>query len=128
MRNASPLLLLLSLTLLASCNDPSYADPGDGLARLGHFCQSDDDCDGGRCEEVMCVVDCDGPDFDRASCPQGALCHQGACHLICDAVEQCPLETDPGPPATGGYRCSGPNDDFSGRVFTCYLNPEDPGG
>ena len=131
MSRLSALLASLALILLASqaCGDEGYTPPaGDGVEKLGHFCQGDQDCDGGRCEGVMCVLDCNGPDFDRGSCPEGALCHDGRCHLTCDSFEECPLDTDPGPPTTGGYRCSGPNDDFSEGTFTCFLNPEDPGG
>jgi len=80
------------------------------------------------CLEVMCVIPCDGPNWDLESCPDGALCHQGYCYLICDDYTDCPLESEPPGDITGGYMCGGPNDDYSGDYYTCYLHPEDPGG
>jgi hypothetical protein len=100
----------------------------DAAAKLAHYCESNEDCDGGVCLEVMCVIPCDGPDWDLASCPEGALCHQGYCYLICDDYVECPLDSEPPGSTTGGYMCGGPNSDYSGDYYTCYLHPEDPGG
>jgi hypothetical protein len=97
-------------------------------ALLAHYCADDADCCGGVCPEVMCLIPCDGPDWDLASCPPGALCHQGYCHLICDDYTDCPLDSIPDDATTGGYMCGGPNGDYSGDYYTCYLHPEDPGG
>ena len=111
-------------------------EPEDPAAKLAHYCASDDDCDGGTCVEVMCMMECDGEDWDFASCPDGALCHEGYCHLICEDDDHtygdpgytCPQESIPDDVVTGGYRCGGPNSDYTQHIYTCYLNPTDPGG
>ncbi len=107
---------------------------GDGSSRLAWYCASTEDCDGGVCVEVMCMMPCSGPDFDAASCPDGAVCHRGMCHLVCETDDMpyepgaCPEESVPAGSGTGGYRCGGPNSDYSQHIYTCYLNPTDPGG
>jgi len=124
---------LLFALLLAACGTPDGTDDssdisesGDGLDRVGFYCATDDDCDGGYCEGVMCTAACDGEDFEQAACGEGNICHEGTCHMTCDDYEDCPLES--APDWTGGYMCGGPNSDYSTGIYTCFLHEEDPGG
>jgi hypothetical protein len=118
------------LWLMVTACDKGSGEGGDtapvGETPVGEYCTSDADCGPGRCEEVMCTQDCDGADFSSEGCPADSICHQGSCFLVCDTVDDCPLDT--APDTTGGYMCGGPNGDYSEGTYTCYLHPEDPGG
>ena len=130
------LAAVVATAALTGCGGTSPgSDAGpDGSVRsgadlLGRYCGDDGDCGaGGVCPEVMCLMPCEGEDWDLDSCPSGALCHQGLCHLICEDHEDCPADSVPPGTTTGGYMCGGPNGDYSGDHSTCYLHPEDPGG
>lgn len=81
------------LTLGLGCGPRDPADiPAEELVQSG--CETDDDCEGGRCisgiGEGLCTANCESQD----ECPEGTVCTDtesptGVCLLECSTAGEC---------------------------------------
>lgn len=76
MRRAASALLVVALA--ASCQAFVDTDTGSGI---GTACTKDEDCQAARCQDLVCVLDCE----TQEDCPEGTQCVDLLCRLPGDA-------------------------------------------